>query len=169
MAVKGQIVQVAFDVLQPLASGGNVQLPPTTIPIATSAYDWVPIQVGDKGYTVAADTYMGGVSGLGGGVADLSSRGNLTNLVFHPVANSNWTPGGGASGDMRVITGPGGVVIYVGNSTFTVTPTQITMTAGGKTLLIGSAGITLDGILWETHEHTEVTIGGENSGPPTGP
>lgn len=164
--VEGQIVTVKFEIQ---TSNPQTTLPNVKMPIATSAYDWIPVQVGDKGLAKASDAYLGGISGLGDGVADLSPRGNLSALVFHPSSNSSWTPGGGASGDMRVITGPGGVLVFAGDSKFKITGSEITMTAGGKTLSIGAAGITLDGILFDTHEHTLVTIGEENSGPPTSP
>jgi hypothetical protein len=52
-------------------------------------------------------------------------------------------------------------------------PTEVDITApvikligGGKVLQIDSSGITLDGILWETHTHSGVTSGTDDTGPP---
>lgn len=38
-----------------------------------------------------------------------------------------------------------------------LSPTQLTLTAGGKTITINASGITIDGILWETHSHSPGT------------
>lgn len=136
-AVDGQIVTVAFDV------NGAWTLPTVTMPIATSIYDWLPIQVGDKGYTAPADVYMGGVSGLGGGTADLTRRGNLATLVFTPVSNSSWTT---ADVNRRVVQGPEGVLAQdMGGKSFTlITPTGITITAtDGEISITSNTQITL--------------------------
>jgi hypothetical protein len=45
-------------------------------------------------------------------------------------------------------------------------PTQISLAVGGKSIVITSSGITLDGILWDTHYHTEVQSGSSNTGGP---
>jgi hypothetical protein len=47
-----------------------------------------------------------------------------------------------------------------------VTAPSIQLTGGGTVLTIDSSGITLDGILWETHYHPGVQSGGSNTGPP---
>ena len=86
-AVNGSIVTVAFDVASPFT------LPQVTMPIFGPEYIRYPIQVGDKGITLAADVYIGNASGLGGGAAsNLATRGNLSVLVFLPIGNLNWTP-----------------------------------------------------------------------------
>lgn len=116
VAVAGQIVTVNFDL-----NAEPFTFPNVTMPIATWIYDWIPVQVGDSGMTVACDVYLGGVSDLGGGVADLTEQANLSNLVFVPVASATWippkqlapkqqqTPDGDPN--MRVVQGPDGVVI----------------------------------------------------------
>jgi hypothetical protein len=63
VAVSGAIVTVNFDVQ-------GVTLPQVAMPLIGAEYIRWPIQVGDKGYAAAADAYLGGVSGLGGGTAD---------------------------------------------------------------------------------------------------
>ncbi|MHB1659851.1 MAG: hypothetical protein ACYCRF_11200, partial [Acidithiobacillus sp.] len=42
----------------------------------------------------------------------------------------------------------------LGSTTFVLTSTSITMTAGGKTVVVDSSGLTIDGIPFGTHAHT---------------
>ena len=74
VSVSGQIVTVKFEV-----DSSPWTLPQIAIPIATWSYDWIPVQPGDMGLTVPSDVYLGGISGLGGGV--LSKH----EIVFPPV------------------------------------------------------------------------------------
>lgn len=178
VAVNGQLVTVSFQVY-----GGNFNLPNVQMPIDTSIYDWLPVQVNDLGLAMPSDFYLGGVSGLGGGTADFTQRGNLSTLVFHPVSSSGWQPPGGDA-NKRCIQGPDGVYLrdIGGAATITLDKTNgITMTFGGNTLVLGSGGITANGALitfagdvvtksgidLNTHLHTEVTTGSDNTGPPT--
>ena len=78
-------VTVAFDLTDP-----TLTLPTVTLAVAQSRYFRNPIQVGDLGVTRAADSYIGGVTGLGGGTAQFGQRANLATLVFSPVGNANW-------------------------------------------------------------------------------
>ena len=84
-------------------------LPQVTVPLAGSEYIRLPIQVGCKGMVLPAGAYLGGVSGLGGGTADLSERANLSTLVFFPIGNTAFA----ASEDTNavVIYGPDGTII----------------------------------------------------------
>lgn len=84
--VTGQIVKVKFLVQSPF----NVNQ--STMPIDTGINDWVPVKIGTQGVAKSADVYLGGVSGLGGGTANLVRRSNLSMLVFHPVSNKAWKP-----------------------------------------------------------------------------
>lgn len=84
VAVSGAIVTVAFDVI-------GITLPQVTMAAQMSKYMRLPIQVGDLGYATTADAYLGGVTGLGGGVADNTQRGNLSALVWVPVGNRSWS------------------------------------------------------------------------------
>lgn len=163
VSVAGQIVTVKFEIQ---TSNPQTTLPNVKMPIATSAYDWIPVQAGDKGVAKASDAYLGGISGLGDGIADLSPRGNLSALVFHPVSSKSATA---ANPNQRVITGPQGVLLQGAGGSVEISSSGITMKFGGKTVTLTSAGFTIDGILFDTHEHTLVTIGEENSGPPTSP
>lgn len=103
VAVSGSIVTVNFEVTT------NYTLPRVTCPVAGPEYIRLPIQVGDKGYVAAADAYLGGVSGLGGGVADLSMPANLSALVFCPIGNRNWTATPNANA--LVLYGPDGCIL----------------------------------------------------------
>lgn len=150
-AVTGSIVTVAFQVSS--APGQTpITIPSVTIPIIGSEYIRLPIQIGCQGMAVAADAYLGGMTGLGGGTATLGQQSNLTNLAFVPLGNVNFST---QDGNVVVIYGPHGVTLA--DSTFAttikLTPTSITLTAGGKILSISSTGITLDGVVWETHGH----------------
>jgi hypothetical protein len=159
VSVNGQFVTVSFDV-----KGGIYNLPNVTIPINTSVYDYLPIQPGDEGYTQAADVSVAGVSGVSSGSPNLVQGGNLSNLVFQPISNKGWMN----HGNMRVTQGPGGVLVQDmgASTTFLLTPGNITMTAGGHTVAISSAGVVIDGIVFGTHQHTLVTPGPGDSGPP---
>ena len=137
--VSSGIVQVAFDVQQqPFTMPANVEMP-----VATPEWVRLPLQVGDKGMAAKADAYLGGVSGLGGGTADLSRRANLTNLVFHPVGNTSWF-----TVDMNALTlyGVNGVVLMdQGKKTvFTLTPggIKITLPSGGAVEIDGDLKVT---------------------------
>lgn len=133
-AVSGSIVTVKFE-LDP--SKMPFTLPEVTIPHAGPEYIRYPTQVGDKGVVIAIDTYLGGISGLGGGVADLSVRGNLSALIFLPVASTEWfsTP----DPDAVVVYGPNGVILRdtKGDTTLVLTKDSITLTVpDGKTVTI---------------------------------
>ena len=80
-AVNGSLVTVKFEVTGPWT------LSPLTLPKAESQWLRAPTQIGDTGYTAPADTFLGGISGQGTGLADLNTRyGNMTTLVWVPVA-----------------------------------------------------------------------------------
>lgn len=159
VSVSGQIVTVKFEV-----NSAPWTLPQISIPIATWSYDWIPVQPGDKGLTVPSDVYLGGISGLGGGVADMTPPGNLSALMFVPVANSSWTaPGGDAlkrviqgptgfiaqmnGGDPSIVGDSSGMTYTVGTTTVTQTSSDITWTAGGITMTLNSSGLSINGNL----------------------
>lgn len=105
--VVGAIVTVKFEVQS------GFTLSPVTMPLFGPEYIRYPIQKGDKGFTVPADVYLGGMSGLGGGTADMSQRGNLSTLVFFPIGSKNWT---NVDPNAVTIYGPNGVVFRDTNS-----------------------------------------------------
>lgn len=116
-------------------------LPQITVPVLGSEYVRLPIQVGMLGWVISADVYLGGVSGLGGGTADLAPRPNLANLVFSPIGNTNWTAADDANA--VVIYGPDGAIIRSTDksSTLKVTKTE------NSWLSPGTAPVTIKGNL----------------------
>jgi hypothetical protein len=162
-AVNGQIVTVTFLL-------NSIYTPaPVTMPIATSAYDWVPVQVGDLGRAMPIDAYLGGVSGLGGGTADLTPRGNLTTLTFHPTSNSAWMPPGG-DGNLRITQGPHGVRLQdTGGNTVLVVDNAGHVTITGDLRVSGevTAGYGgSDSVTLQQHVHPEIMTGSADSPPP---
>ena len=178
-AVSGQIVTVAFD----LPQGAPWILPEITVPVASSPYDYEPYQIGDTGFTVPADAYLGGISGIGGGQATWKRPGNLDALVFVPVGKQSFTA---ANANARIIQGPDGwiaqttqgstpcsivgnqqgITLTYGSTQIAMNASSITMTAGGQTVTLNSSGFDIGGIEFGTHEHTGVTAGSSNSGGP---
>jgi hypothetical protein len=121
--VAGAIVTVKFEVRE-----APFTLPHATMPVFGPEYIRYPIQVGDKGMAVAADAYLGEMSGLGVGSADLSQRANLSQLVFLPHGHAKWFP---VDGNAVVLYGPNGVVLrdQFGSCTLTLTPHSIDVVA----------------------------------------
>jgi hypothetical protein len=185
IAVSGSIVTVKFEVQS------TYTLPSVTVPKAESEWIRTPTQVGDKGFVVPADTYLGGVSGLGGGTAGLSLQANLSALVFLPVASKSFS----ASDDPNaaLIYGPNGVVIrtVAKDSVLTVAVgvirlhatsiifdgpvqflNQVSGTGGlidfGNTNLTTTGTMTANSVGLTTHHHTGVTTGGGSTGGPVG-
>lgn len=135
-AVNGQFVTIAFDI-----DAAPFTLPQVTMPIHTTVYDWIPVQEGDYGVAVPGDVYLGGVSGVGG-TADLSRRGNLSTLWFHPIASKAWQPPGGDP-NKRVVQGPKGAIVQDsgGKTVVVVDGSNVTITVpSGKTVTVSSGG-----------------------------
>ena len=81
--VDKDFIYVAFE------TQNGIFTPPTVkIPQSMSQYGRDPTQVGDKGYAVPGDYYLGGVTGDSGGNTDFYPRGNLTTLSFQPVSHT---------------------------------------------------------------------------------
>lgn len=161
----GQIVTVKFEVQS------GYTLPQITIPIATSAYDWLPIQAGDEGVTFPADAYLGGISGLGGGTADLRQRGNLSTLMFMPCAKKAWAAG---NTNQRVVQGPDGVLVQTTTGSIYIDLTGAGIAIKGNVTVTGSITATGDVIATSganqvsltNHVHSGVQTGAGDSGPP---
>jgi hypothetical protein len=157
---QGAIVRVKFEVQSSVFT-----LPNVTVPLFGPEYIRYPIQKGDKGVVFAADAYLGGMSGLGGGVADLTQRANLSTLVFFPIGNKAWTI---VDPNAVTIYGPNGVVFRDTNSasTFTLTPSgmtlktnNFTLNCGGTQVAVSPAGVVITGNLTVTG----TVIGGTDS------
>jgi hypothetical protein len=183
VSAKGSIVTVKFEI-----SNTVFTLPNVTIPLFGPEYIRYPIQPGDKGFVVAADAYLGGMSGLGGGTADLTQLANLATLVFFPIGNTSFFA---VDPQAVVIYGPNGVVLRdttnasnvtltpqsiqalapqqishtVGSARVTMTPTSINLSASGHSIIINATGVIIDGKVFLLHEHTGVQSGSGVSGP----
>jgi hypothetical protein len=115
-----------------------------TIPQFEVAGNWgefirPPIVVGSKGHASAADYYLGGMTGLGGGTADYRDRGNLTTHVFRAVSQKNFPTNTHRNTQASLISGPQGAVINDAQqkTTIVVNGTVIT-SAIGTTITIYS-------------------------------
>lgn len=81
--VDKDFITVAFE------NQNGIFTPPTVkIPQSWSQYSREPTQVGDKGYAVPGNYYLGGVTGDAGGNTDFYPRGNLTTLSFNGVSHT---------------------------------------------------------------------------------
>ncbi|HDG1664213.1 hypothetical protein [Kluyvera ascorbata] len=123
-------------------------IPHLTVPLFGPEYIRYPMQPGDKGILIPADTYLGGISGLGGGTANLTTPANLSALTFLPISNTEWE-----TVDPNVLTmyGPEGVTIRDkgSNSTFLLTPESITIaTPSSFKVTVGGTVLTLTQGAW---------------------
>ena len=140
-AVNGANVTVNFEVLS-----GALTLPPVTCPIAEPEYVRLPVQVGDKGVCMAASTRLGGVSGLGQGLAPLSNPSNLGSLIFVPIGNKNWFS---VNGQYLVLYGIDGVDISTRDQDvhITLNHSGVTINLNGGNLLVENGNTTMTGNL----------------------
>lgn len=135
-------------VIQVLLRNVPYVVPHLTVPLFGPEYIRYPMQPGDKGILIPADTYLGGVSGLGGGTADLTPPANLSALTFLPISNTEWD-----SVDPNALTmyGPEGVTLRDSgsNTTFLLTPDSITIVTPGQfKVTVGGTAFTLTGTSW---------------------
>ena len=135
-------------VIQVLLRNVPYVVPHLTVPLFGPEYIRYPMQPGDKGILIPADTYLGGVSGLGGGTADLTPPANLSALTFLPISNTEWE-----SVDPNVLTmyGPEGVTLRDSgsNTTFLLTPDSVTIVTPEQfKVTVGGTAFTLTGTSW---------------------
>lgn len=143
--VSSGVVVVKFEV-QSSALGAT--LPNVMVPVAGSEYVRLPLQVGDKGMCVTADAYLGGVSGLGGGVAGLVQQGNLAALAFAPLGNKSWAPTPSPTAVVLYGVKGGGVTLL---SDITGQTVKIVLTSTGIAI---TGNVTLNGNLAVTGQVT---------------
>jgi hypothetical protein len=168
VSINNQIVTVKFEV-----NAAPFTLPNVTVPLAGPQYARPPTQVGDYGVVFPADARLGGINGLGSGVASLTAPANLSALVFFPIGNATWTATPDANA--YVLYGPNGVILRDtdNHSSLVLDPNNVTITAqttitlqvGGHSIVIDSSGVTIDGKAFLTHVHTGVTVGSGDTGP----
>jgi hypothetical protein len=159
VSVDGAFVTVKFEVQSP-----DITFPNIKVAQAISRYARPPTQVGDTGFVVAADVYLGGVTGLGGGYANYGQvESNLSALVFVPLSKTSWPS---VDANAYNITAPNGAVIKddSGNSVITLTPSSITLQCGGSSIVINASGVTIMGRDFLTHHHTGVSTGPSQTG-----
>lgn len=135
-------------VIQVLLRNVPYVVPHLTVPLFGPEYIRYPMQPGNKGILIPADTYLGGISGLGGGTADLTPPANLSALTFLPISNTEWE-----SVDPNVLTmyGPEGVTLRDSgsNTTFLLTPDSITIVTPEQfKVTVGGTAFTLTGNSW---------------------
>ena len=99
----GTIVTVALQLQS------RYTLPPVTCPVGFPEFIRFPIGPGTRGFIMAADYYMGGMSGLGGGTAKLTRQVNLATSIFFPVGNRGFFAS--PNPEATVIYGPDGVIL----------------------------------------------------------
>lgn len=135
----GQIVTVSFDP----ANTAPALLPNLTVPVDSSAYDYVPYQKGDTGVVRPTDLYIGNISGLGNPQATNVPAANLSALVFTPVGKKSFIA---ANPYARIIQAPDG---WISQTTQGSTPCSIvgnqqgiTLTYGGAQSVLNASGIT---------------------------
>lgn len=135
----GTIVTVKFEIVSPYT------LPNVTLPMIGSEYIRLPIQPGCPGWVIPSDAYLGGMSGLGGGTADLSMPANLSSLVWSPIGNANLSSAD--DDDAVVIYGPDGVILrdMQSRAVATIGPTSITLQVGSISIVIDGTNITFNG------------------------
>lgn len=139
----GKMVTVSFSL-----TSIPFTLPQVTIPLFGPEYVRYPMQPGDRGIVIPADTYIGGMSGLGGGVADLTQPTNLSALVYLPISNTEWQD---VDGQVVTIYGPEGVTLRDSgsNTTFLLKPDSIAIsTPDSFTVTVGGTVISLIGTKW---------------------
>lgn len=175
--VMGSILEIAFDV-----SSAPYTLPNVVLPKAESQYIRAPLQVGDHGIAVPAGTYLTGITGQGGGLADLTVPGNLDALYFLPIASTGFPA---VDTTKAFIAGPTGAVIQTldGKSVLLLTETGLTYTLDGVVIWnLTTTGGAMAGQITTTgdqiagyggqnisqlnHDHGGVQTGSGNTGPP---
>jgi len=153
----GTAVTVAFQVDQSL----GYTIPQVTMPVAISQYVRIPIQVGDTGIALSASARLGGISGLGSGLAPLNTPSNLGALVFMPISNISWSS-----------IDPTAVVITSahGESVVTISDTEVSLVQGSTSIVLSGNNVNINGTLiingqpYLSHKHTGVNAGTDTSG-----
>lgn len=135
-AVNGALVTVHFEVNNP-----PFTLPDIEVPKAESPWIRMPTQVGDVGVTMPADAYIGAITLMGAGVANLAQPFSLSELVFVPVSKDNDPP---VDQDAAQVQGPNGVISQTTQGTTSKVVTDqngTTVTYGNYTLKIDGSGV----------------------------
>lgn len=177
VSVDGSIITVKFEINQP-----PFTLPQATIPLFGPEYIRYPIQVGDKGFAIAADAQIGHMTGLSnGGTPGLERQPNLSALTFMPIGNKNWEAP--EDPDAVIIYGKNGVILRDKDKkvTFTLTPSGVEIDLHGNgnvTIKNGDLHVTGaviagygggDQVGLQTHRHTQPNDSHGDGEQPTNP
>lgn len=157
----GNMVTVSF-----LLRDIPFMLPQVTLPLFGPQYIRYPMQPGDRGIVIPADTYLGGASGQGGGTADLTQPANLSALVFLPISHTEWE---NVDGQVLTLYGPEGVTIRDAGSktTFLLTPESITIATPDQfKVTVGSTVLTLTNGSWSLTGQSGTLTDGQASTSP---
>jgi hypothetical protein len=140
------VVTVNFEINPVSSTGTKITLPEVTMPIAESKYVRLPVQVGDQGIAVAASVRIGGITGLGTGLAPLAPASNLGALVFLPVSNTAWNT---LDPNAVVISASNGAIIRTddGKAVITIADDKITIAYQSINLVINGSNVTINGNL----------------------
>jgi|SRR5271156_1749661 len=127
----GNTVTVKFEV-----TATPFTLPQVTVPVAMSEFVRFPTPAGTKGLCVPADVYIGNVTGLGSSTpGDLTRRANLSQLIFVPLSNKNWSGIDPAATILNDVTKA---------STVTIATAAITLAHGSSNISVGSTGFSIN-------------------------
>ena len=153
VSVSGSIITVKFEIVS------GFTLPQVSIPLFGPEYIRYPIQAGCKGVVLPMSADIAAICGLSSGTSDLSQPANLSALVFMPVANVGWSS---VDGNVLTLYGPNGVTMRdtSNSASIEITTSGITLTFGSKVVTLNSSGLTIDGILFDTHAHLYTPGGG---------
>ena len=140
------VVTVNFEINPVSSTGTKITLPEVTMPIAESRYVRLPVKVGDQGIAVAASVRIGGITGLGTGLAPLAPASNLGALVFLPVSNTAWTT---LDPNAVVISASNGAIIRTddGKAVVTIADDKITVAYQTINFVIDGSKVTINGNL----------------------
>ena len=140
------VVTVNFEINPVSSTGTKITLPEVTMPIAESKYVRLPVQVGDQGIAIAASVRIGGITGLGAGLAPLAPASNLGALVFLPVSNTAWTT---LDPNAVVISASNGAIIRTddGKAVVTIADDKITVAYQTINFVIDGSKVTINGNL----------------------
>lgn len=163
VSMSGSIATVNFEI------DSGFAIPQIQVPVLGAEYIRQPLQKGCKGVVLSSDYYIGAMSGLGPGTATLAKRGNLSNLIFVPIGNSNFSS---YDGSQLTLYGVDGVKIINkdgGSSSLLVQEGSITLSNGQSSITIDGGNVSITGTLtingqaYLSHTHTN-----GNGGSPTG-
>jgi hypothetical protein len=125
--------------------------PQVRCPVGSPQWDRLPIQEGDKGVLLSADFYMGGMSGIGGGTAEMIQMANLANGIWFPIGNTAFPEATDSfPKGARVIYGPDGTIltnkdsIDVGSEAQTFNGVTVKVDGKGNVIIYGAKSVSTD-------------------------